>query len=632
MRSARMMLAGGIAGLLAVQLSAEKASTPSPRTPDPESRLQKVLQAESAGESVDRTRLLFTILQDAPDVKSVRWQSGQVQHDGEWVDFTEVPLIVGNQKSVQEYRDRRAKAGLTFRDQKQLADWCRANGLPERERAHLTAAMEASGNFNDPALRNRLGFRLVDGRWITQAELDARKSQGVDDRRNFAQWRSKITRLTVALNSRNPATRKAAERELRAISHPNAIPALEAVLLKARGSRPAPLERWKLHVEILHGVPSNRAADALARVAVLSPWDVVRKQAAKALQTRPIEAFAPKLLASLQTEVDSRLGLFVGGGGVHLLQLAGTESQRTHKLLAQRSSTIIVPTGGGSNSPTAAERGRRKIARATENAAISAELQARAAERNVDRLNDAQQQWNNRICSVLADATGVRLGNDPRDWWEWWSDYNEMPRTGEEDYEKEYECYYYYETRVEEVDLSEPEILPAGDVQPAPTQPNRPECLVAGTPVWTDRGFVPVEQVHVGDLVLSKNPDTGELRYSPVLRTTSRGEKPVMKLVVGNSTIRATGGHTFWISGRGWMKLKQARPGQQLHTALGSAAVKQLEPDGKAKTYNLVIDGDHSYFVGKEMVLSHDVTFGQPTDAVVPGLQPDYAHRRSPRQ
>lgn len=43
--------------------------------------------------------------------------------------------------------------------------------------------------------------------------------------------------------------------------------------------------------------------------------------------------------------------------------------------------------------------------------------------------------------------------------------------------------------------------------------------FVAGTPVWTERGLVPIEQIKVGDKVLSKCDSTGEVAYKPVVRT-----------------------------------------------------------------------------------------------------------------
>ena len=53
---------------------------------------------------------------------------------------------------------------------------------------------------------------------------------------------------------------------------------------------------------------------------------------------------------------------------------------------------------------------------------------------------------------------------------------------------------------------------------------------MAGTPVWTNGGFVAVEKIRTGDMVLAQNPETGELAYKPVLRTTTRAAAPLVRI------------------------------------------------------------------------------------------------------
>ena len=55
---------------------------------------------------------------------------------------------------------------------------------------------------------------------------------------------------------------------------------------------------------------------------------------------------------------------------------------------------------------------------------------------------------------------------------------------------------------------------------------NLSACFVAGTLVHTDQGLVPIEQLKVGDLVLSKHESgEGELAYKRVLKTFNSPEK-----------------------------------------------------------------------------------------------------------
>jgi hypothetical protein len=204
---------------------------------------------------------------------------------------------------------------------------------------------------------------------------------------------------------------------------------------------------------------------------------------------------------------------------------------------------------------------------------------------------------------VLADATGLKLPAEPEPWWEWWRDYNQLSQSSKR---QQYESDYTNETTYTVV-----EAQPMG------------ECLVAGTPVWTDRGAVSVEQIKVGDLVLSKHSDSGELSYQAVLHTTVRDPEPVFKATLESGEIRGTGGHNFWVSGRGWTRLRDIKANDRIHGVKKPAAVREVVEQGNEKTYNLVVANFHTYFVGQDLILSHDLTFARPTDATVPGMTPE---------
>ena len=556
--------------------------------------VQSILEVE-ADRGDSRLKPLQGILRKHPASASARWQAGQVRHGDQWTDFRVIPSRLAGNEAIRRYRKIRADYPVTAAGQLKLADWCRANQLAEREQAHLTVALQLSKNPNNTVLRGRLGFRRVNGVWMKPEAIHALKRSQHELVRNLAYWRPKIRILAKQLGSRRPELRKRAEKELRSIQDPAALPALEAVL--SRGG----LKQSQLLVEILAAMRTHKSADSLARLAVLSSFDDVRKQASKRLRSRSIESFAPELLATMRTPIDSKLGLFIGAGGVHLVHHATSETQNVRQLFSGRLSTVIRTNGGFGSRPTGA---RNSVRRTTENAAIDAALRARAAGKNMARRNTAVKAWNDRVCAVLADATGVRLPAEPDQWWDWWRDYNQMTEEP-----KRYETYTYYRRRTEIVNSGE----------------RSKECLVAGTLIWTDRGPVPVQDVRIGDLALAKHPDTGKLSYRPVLFTTVRKPEPIYKVTTAAGTIRGTGGHTFWVSGKGWTKLRNVKPGQRFHTATGSTEIVKLEKDAEAKTYNLLVADVHTYFVGKMHVLSHDLTFAAPTDAVVPGLKPRIA-------
>jgi hypothetical protein len=145
-------------------------------------------------------------------------------------------------------------------------------------------------------------------------------------------------------------------------------------------------------------------------------------------------------------------------------------------------------------------------------------------------------------------------------------------------------------------------------------------CFVAGTPVWTSTGSMPIEQIAVGESVLAQDPETGELAYKPVLATTVRPRSTTIEIVAARTRIRATRGHPFWVDGIGWQMAKELKAGQLLHTPHGAVKIDSAEANGFDVCYNLVVADFNSYFVGTDQVLVHDNNLRQVTAATVPGL------------
>ncbi len=210
------------------------------------------------------------------------------------------------------------------------------------------------------------------------------------------------------------------------------------------------------------------------------------------------------------------------------------------------------------------------------------------------------EELNRRICKLLQNTTGQSFADSypPEYWWQWWNDLNEVYQPGGKPTQVTY------------------------NLQTTEVPRRRSSCRGAGTPVWTDRGEVAIEQVKVGDLVLTQHPDTGELAFKPVVQTTIRPDGSIVRFDVDGQTIRATGGHPFWVAGQGWMRARDLKPGMRLHGVNGSGAVETVEinDDGHEPTYNLIVQDVHNYFVGAGRWLSHDNTPREPTRSAVPGL------------
>jgi RHS repeat-associated protein len=131
------------------------------------------------------------------------------------------------------------------------------------------------------------------------------------------------------------------------------------------------------------------------------------------------------------------------------------------------------------------------------------------------------------------------------------------------------------------------------------------KCFAAGTLVWTSAGLIPIEQIQVGDLVLSRDDVTGESSWQSVEETFVTPETELLDLELawpgGGETLRVTSEHPIWVKGEGWVEAGSLRSGDHIASADagGWATVQSLRgPPGKETVYNLSVAKSHTYFVG----------------------------------
>ena len=130
-----------------------------------------------------------------------------------------------------------------------------------------------------------------------------------------------------------------------------------------------------------------------------------------------------------------------------------------------------------------------------------------------------------------------------------------------------------------------------------------------------------IEKIAVGDLVLSRDVETGRIEWKPVLQATQRDPAETRNLVLGNEEYCCSNGHLFWVSGKGWQRASQLSPGDVLHGAERPTQVVSNRPGKKETTYNLEVADNANYFVGEQRILSHDVTRRRANRQRVPGEQ-----------
>lgn len=116
--------------------------------------------------------------------------------------------------------------------------------------------------------------------------------------------------------------------------------------------------------------------------------------------------------------------------------------------------------------------------------------------------------------------------------------------------------------------------------------------FAAGTLVHTDKGLLPIEQIKVGDMVLSKPENgIGAQVYKPVVRTIKTDNVPVclvkciLKEVLDQAeedwraiaddeltNIVVTANHPFWVVGKGWVQAEDLRERDILELGDGKLA------------------------------------------------------------
>lgn len=594
--------------------------------------VDETLRREASEGVDDRAELLKPAFDQAHPCEAAYWQSGFVYDvkRKEWLLLNEIQQLAAKDDRLAAYREIRGKYPETERGQTELARWCTKQKLEDQARAHWTKVLSLAAD--QPEARHQLGFQRVNGTWLSQQEIADAQARAKNIQAVLRRWSPKLEKSLKRLEASNQRTRELARQELMAIKDPDAVPAIEAVFC-ARGGETA-----LLGVELLKNMKAAEAAESLAWQAVFSPWEPIRAAAAAALKQQRKHDYVPPLLGAMRTPIQARYELYDSPSGGFFMRRALYQEGPEQRELAVYDSvhpSMLQPSGKTLTIHTNNEqtgRYERAAREQRELSAIQPQREADAARQLADLQaarvralakagkqqaailahNSSVANLNARLCSVLAEATGDVQPTSPDDWYSWWNDYNEISTQGDKPMKVTYAV----------------NIVPIVTVAQAPTvQLQSVSCLVAGTPVWTELGAVPVEKVRVGDRVLACDCQSGQIMLKPVLKTIVNPQKPLFCLRTAGETLEVTGGHVFWVSGQGWVKARQLQPAMRLHTLKGTVNLESIEPGGKQDTYNLVVADFHTYFTGQQKILTHDNTIRKPTNCIVPGLAAQVAIR-----
>jgi hypothetical protein len=587
--------------------------------------VSSALASELAGENDRRMTKLGEALENTPDYAPALWHAGYVHSGKKWLKIDELARQQADDQRLAHYRLARDRQPDTVDGNLEMARWCAAKKMPDQRRAHLTRVVALAPNHAEA--RRALGHQLVDGQWRSQAELELTRERVTREAANLERWRSKMETLRDRLTHDNRRLREAAQAELKAIKDPTAAPAMEVVL--AGHSE----ELAKLALDVLNAMPAAEASLSIMRIALTSPWQATRDLAATKLAGRDKHHYVPYLLAGLEAPVRSQAALFASPNGQvfyrHIFYREGQEQTELGMV-----DTGYPLTAISEGTPREQQAARQQLFASRVNDAIG---RARTRELQVAQQNAVIGASNERLNDLLKKVSGQTERTSIDDWSSWWDEHNEVVRSKEKPV---YVAYGYSQRRFEDPLKFVPRFrrrneptannqpqgeesgvrsVPPGATTPGPV-PRGIDCFVAGTPVWTETGLKPIEEVRVGDRVLAQDIATGELTLKPVVATTERPPEKTVEVQIGGQTLRCTGGHPFWVAGRGWQKARLLEAGQGIHGVEGATNVGKVTEAPPAATYNFEVADFNNYFVGPDKLLTHDVTSRQPTAAALPGL------------
>lgn len=585
-----------------------------------EKLVREALEAELAGNAVERARLVEAALKEDPELAAARWQSGQIKVGKAWLTVDEAAQSHAENARLAEYRRRRDVLISTAGGERELARWCQRSQLTDEAAVHWQAVLSFVPNDSE-AIR-ALKLKLHNGKLLSPRELASAQARAARERAATRVWRAKVEAWRDTLLAGDPVKRQGAVDGLKSIRDPDAIPLLETMLVKqARAGRAGDLNAT--FIDVLAQMPEEASTQALLRQVLTGDAQL----AARALKGRPLSSFVPQLIEALPAKVEisgktlyeySPLGIVAHE---HQVTISIPEKNYTDTLVRRHTE---IATGPGALTVL---NGRLQ----------EGQQDAKLFEDGIENQQRLVQQQLETRRGKIEQALQIATGFEPSDTIDgWWDQYEgALDVYSSTDIPSQLMPSQYRQFETTRLTILQPSPEPAGPTTQARQAPdpnaalpmpwkgrvvvNR-SCFCAGTLVETQLGPASIETLKPGDRVLSQDVETGELAYQAVREVTLRPAVPLVEIEAGGQSIQATRGHPFWVNGQGWVMAKHLKAGQYLHTPDGPLQIERIGEQPAQEAYNLVVSDFATYFVGEQKILVHDNQPIEGSSMLVPGL------------
>lgn len=454
-----------------------------------------------------------------------------------------------------------------------------------------------------------LGYVRHGGRWMSHEQIQAQEKEDAAQRLADRHWEPLLKRWKAWLGEK--IHRDEAVAHLAGIDDPRAVPAIDRVFVtNDRNDQ----ERA---VKLLGQIRSPGSSQELAFLAVRSDFEPVRSMAIEALEGREPRDYAENLVKMIHGPWTYEAMAVNGPGsnGSLVVDSAKFHVVRTYDAPAPfklgssfRGYVGIDPNGlpiviNGRDldkyysKPKEAASILAQDERQTAEMLTTAQIKAQTAQQrlladiqDIETNNAILEILNPRIAAVLKGTLDAPdLGDDEDAWQSWW-----------------YERIGYRFTPT-------PKAMLAQNAVPQYPAPLIVSCFAAGTPVKTREGRKPIEEIRVGDQVLSQDAATGGLAFQSVLAIHHNPPDQTLRITLDEGDpIVASRFHRFWLVGRGWKMARDLQTGDVVRTLGGPLKVKTIEPGPVVPVFNLDVARSRTYFVGDRDSLVHDNTLPDP--------------------
>ncbi len=135
-------------------------------------------------------------------------------------------------------------------------------------------------------------------------------------------------------------------------------------------------------------------------------------------------------------------------------------------------------------------------------------------------------------------------------------------------------------------------------------------CFKEDTLVHTEKGYVRISNIIVGDLVYSMDEETGEIGLKKVKETSNTFVHTIFEIEVNNEEkIKTTKYHPFYVEDKGWINVINLEIGDKLvddHDVLKITSIKKVRYEEPVIVYNFHVEDWASYFVSKLNIYVHN--------------------------